>query len=87
MHEEAWVPEERGGQETASQSENTEMAAGPGTPGTPPPPQLKMNGRKRARTEAEKTEDEDGQQQAPPVRSHTARETSVFTPLFSTLLF
>lgn len=63
------------------------MAAGPGTPGTPPPPQLKMNGRKRARTEAEKTEDEDGQQQAPPVRSHTARETSVFTPLFSTLLF
>lgn len=77
--------EKRGGQETASQSENTEMAAGPGTPGTPPPPRLKMNGRKRARTEAENTED--GQQQAPPMRSHTARETSVFIPLFSTLLF
>lgn len=76
----------RGGQETASQSENTEMAAGPGTPGTPPPPQLKMNGRKRARTKAENTEDK-GQQQAPPMRSHAARETSVFIPLFSTLLF
>lgn len=86
MHKEAWVREERGTRDCLSIREHRNGSPGPGTPGTPPPPQLKMNGKKQqARTEAENIEE--GQQEAPPMRYHTARETSLFIPSFSTLLF
>lgn len=85
MHEEAWVREERGTRDCLSIREHRNGSPGPETPGTPPPAQLKMNGRKWARTEAENIEE--GQQEAPPMRYHTARETSVFILRFSTLLF